>query len=111
MVESTALERRQARKGLESSNLSVSAQPKTLSMNPFKFIFGKTSRVKLVEDYDFPEYLKRIGAFDDILSGTHFCASCGVAISLDNIEAIIPGENGNFRFICDRGECLKLNHD
>lgn len=80
-------------------------------MNFFQFIFGKKSHIKFVEDYDFTDYLKRIGVFDEVISGDKFCTSCGTKITLDNLQAVIPGENNKVRFICDKTTCLKQNHD
>jgi hypothetical protein len=80
-------------------------------MGMLSFIFGKTTSIKVVQDQEFPEYLKRIGAYDDVVSGRHYCVSCGTQISLDNLQAITPGKNGNVRFICDKPSCLKPIND
>jgi len=80
-------------------------------MNFFRFIFGKKSRVKVVQSHDFSDYLKRIGAFDEVVDGNRFCASCGLKINLENVQAIMPGADGKFCFICDRPSCLRQVHD
>ena len=84
-------------------------------MKLLKFIFGKTDRVKLVQEYDFPEYLKKIGAYDEIISKSRFCTSCGRPITIENLQAIIPlNGSESIRFVCDESGCLsklKLNND
>jgi len=80
-------------------------------MNFLQFIFGKKSHIKFVEDYDFSEYLRRIGVFDEVISGNKFCVSCGTQITLDNLQAVIPSDNDKVSFICDKAACLKQNHD
>lgn len=80
-------------------------------MSLIKFIFGKKSQVKFVEDFDFLEYLKRIGVFEEIVSGNRFCAACGTKITLENLQAIVPADSHKVRFICSKVVCLKQNDD
>jgi len=79
------------------------------SMSNLSFIFGKKATVKAVEEHDFPAYLKKIGAYDDVVSGRQFCMSCGTRITIDNLQAVLPGQSGNVRFICENPSCLKNN--
>lgn len=82
-------------------------------MSILNFLFSKKSRLKVVQDYDFINYLKRIGLLESVKSGQKFCRSCGIRITLDNIQAIIPvdSSDGSVVFICDKASCLKQTDD
>jgi hypothetical protein len=76
-------------------------------MGILSFIFGEKSRLKVVQDHDFIEYLKRIGLLEEVQSRKRFCYSCGTVITIDNLQAITPADNKKVHFICDKKSCLR----
>lgn len=69
-------------------------------------IFRKNnSGLKAVYEDDLVGYLKSIGIYDAVLHGEHLCKFCGNAITVDNLEVIIPSAS-DIQIICSNKNCI-----
>ena len=66
---------------------------------------GKKNTLKAVYDSDLVGYLKSLGLYESIIAGKHLCTFCGNKITLDNLEIIVPKDNG-VEFVCNNPNCL-----
>lgn len=65
--------------------------------------------VKAVYEDKFESFLKNIGVYEKIISGTERCKFCNNVISMDNIASVFP-ESDVVKFVCDNPKCLyKMN--
>lgn len=61
--------------------------------------------IKAVYEDRFLLFLKNIGVYDQIISGTEKCKFCGQTITLENISSVFP-EGGTIKFVCDTPDCI-----
>ncbi len=65
--------------------------------------------IKAVYEDKFQLFLKNIGVYENVISGTEKCKFCSQQITLDNIISVFP-ESGTIKFVCDNPECIcKMN--
>lgn len=65
--------------------------------------------IKAVYEDKFQLFLKNIGVYENVISGTEKCKFCSRQITLDNIISVFP-ESGTIKFVCDNPECIcKMN--
>lgn len=68
----------------------------------------KNNQMKMVHDKDLENLLHSLGVYENVIAGKCTCLFCGQAITLDNIDSIVP-HNHAVQFTCDKEEChLKL---
>ena len=65
----------------------------------------KKEILSAVHDDDLVSFLKSIGLLGDINSGKAKCKYCKNAITLDNLEAVMPN-SGSISYVCDNPKCL-----
>lgn len=71
-------------------------------MNPFR---KKNIGLKAVYEDDLVGYLKSIGIYDAVMRGEHLCKFCGDAITLENLEVIIPAAL-DVQIVCHNKNCV-----
>ena len=64
-----------------------------------------SNNLKAVYEDDLLGYLKSIGIYSDIESGKILCKYCGNKITFENLEVIVPTENG-VAVVCNNKNCL-----
>ncbi len=69
------------------------------------WLFRKKNNLKAVYDDDLVNYLKSVGLYDAISSGSHLCKYCGKPITTDSLEVIVPKKDGPI-FVCNNKNCL-----
>ena len=66
--------------------------------------------IKAVYEDKFQLFLKNIGVYENVISGTEKCKFCSQLITLDNIVSVFP-ESGTIKFVCDNPVCIcKMNN-
>jgi hypothetical protein len=65
----------------------------------------KRTTIKAVDDQDFPDFLRRIGALKMIEKGEAKCKVCGDTLTVNQIEVVLP-EDGRVTFICGKPKCM-----
>lgn len=66
--------------------------------------------IKAIYEDKFQLFLRNIGVYENVMSGTEKCKFCNQTITLDNIASIFP-ESGTIKFVCDNPECIrKMNN-
>ena len=70
-----------------------------------KFFRKNNNGLKAVYEDDLIGYLKSIGIYDAIVRGEHLCKFCGNAITIENLEVIIPSASG-IQIVCDNKNCI-----
>jgi hypothetical protein len=63
--------------------------------------------LQAVLDEDLVNLLKSVGQLEKIETATVFCSQCGVLITLDNLQLIIPSSKNEFEFVCNDFKCVE----
>jgi hypothetical protein len=69
-------------------------------------IFRRTN-IMAVHDSDVVQLLESLGIYRQVASGSVMCASCGVAVTLENLWAI-RRHGGTYQLICLSPSCASL---
>lgn len=69
------------------------------------FLSREKNKLKAIYEDDLIGYLKSVGLYDDIVAGKHKCKYCGHSITLENLEIIVP-QNDGAEFVCSNKNCL-----
>lgn len=64
------------------------------------------SVIKAVHDVDLERVLRRLGLYEDLVSGRLRCAVCGCSLSFENLGGLYRGRDGRVKLVCNRIECL-----
>ena len=60
-----------------------------------------------VLDEDMTRVLEELGQLQSLESGNILCHECGTPIALKNLQIIVPMLSGEYRFVCDKIECVE----
>ncbi len=66
----------------------------------------KEEKISAILDEDMEQVLESIGQLHAIKNGEIYCSECGTTISIENIQLIIPLENGYFEYVCKNTLCV-----
>lgn len=73
-------------------------------------VLKANNAIKAVYEDDFQSFLKSIGVYDKVVSGSEKCKYCSQQITIDNIASVFP-ESGTIKFVCDEPSCIcKMNN-
>jgi len=65
--------------------------------------------ISAVHDDDLQEFLTSLGVLRDLELGALLCRYCDQPISLENLYAVYP-ENNGVHVACDRPSCVRALH-
>ena len=71
---------------------------------------SKRTTLQAVMDEDLRELLHSLHQLEAIENGQLFCEVCGTLVTLKNLQLIIPLQSGEFRFVCDRPDCVSASN-
>jgi hypothetical protein len=71
----------------------------------FQLFKKNKGALKAVFDEDLVKYLKSVGLYEDIISGSYLCIYCGNKITLENLEVIVP-KSSRVEIVCNNKNCL-----
>ena len=61
-----------------------------------------------VLDEDLAQLLSSIGKLENITNGNVLCRVCGVVITLENLQVIVPlAAREEFEFVCNASVCVE----
>ena len=67
--------------------------------------FAKVT-LKAVHDTDLIRVLKKLGIYDDVVSGKFRCFICGKPITLENLGGMFKSRDGKIHLVCNDVKCL-----
>jgi hypothetical protein len=67
----------------------------------------KIDNLHAVLDEDVTRVLAELGQLQSMESGDILCHECGTPIALKNLQIIVPMLSGEYRFVCDRTDCVE----
>jgi hypothetical protein len=67
----------------------------------------KDDDVHVVLDEDMGSVLAELGQLQKVENGDALCCECGSPLTLRNIQIIMPLPGGEYRFVCDKTECVE----
>jgi hypothetical protein len=93
---------------MADSSASRSVFWRTLFMtNLFFRAVAEEEKIKAVFDEEIEEVLRKIGKLDDIKNGEVLCSECGIQVSVESIQIILPLGDGTWDFVCNGIECVR----
>ena len=79
-----------------------------LDLNMEKFM----ADINAILDKDMERLLKSLGVYDRIKNGEILCAVCGISITLDNLQVLIPNQKDNIiDYVCNNIDCINRIKD
>ena len=64
-------------------------------------------KINAILDEDIEAVLESIGQLDAVRNGEVLCCECGIQVSPESIQTILPLADGNFLYTCNGIECVK----
>lgn len=63
--------------------------------------------LRVVLDEEMAAVLAKYGELESIKNGLRICRFCGVPMTLDNIQLIVPTHSSSFEYVCNDPTCVQ----
>ena len=67
--------------------------------------------MRVILDEEMASVLAKLGELESIERGDRLCRFCGIPMTLDNIQMIVPTQSRSFEYVCSDPACVQTYLD